>query len=206
MRPSVVKAAGRRQRRKQETREALLGAALRLFGERGIYATRIEDITERADLGKGAFYNYFQSKEAIVGALVTRGAELLEAEHLGKLPPKEPLPARLGSVIRAHARFFEENRRYAVVFHQARGLLELEPEDAASLREGFAGYLQRVAQALFPRFDPARGLPAGCLDAAVVVVGAIAGYRSFGLATGVETSVETVTTALARGLPALVRR
>jgi AcrR family transcriptional regulator len=59
--------AGRRERRRAETRERIVRHALRLFSERGVSATTIEDITDAADIGKGTFFNYFPSKEHILG-------------------------------------------------------------------------------------------------------------------------------------------
>ncbi|HEX6879278.1 MAG TPA: TetR/AcrR family transcriptional regulator, partial [Terriglobales bacterium] len=40
-----------------------------LFGSRGFQQTTVEDITETADVGKGTFFNYFPSKEHVLGAL-----------------------------------------------------------------------------------------------------------------------------------------
>lgn len=60
----------RNARRKRETRERLLDAALRLMAERGMAGVAINEITEAADVGFGSFYNYFDSKEAIHEALV----------------------------------------------------------------------------------------------------------------------------------------
>lgn len=60
----------RNERRKRETRERLLEAALRLMAERGMAGVAINEITEAADVGFGSFYNYFDSKEAIHAALV----------------------------------------------------------------------------------------------------------------------------------------
>jgi len=57
---------GRRERRRVETRERIMRAALRLFSERGVNATTVEDITNEADVGKGTFFNYFPSKEDIL--------------------------------------------------------------------------------------------------------------------------------------------
>lgn len=56
----------RRERRRAETRERIVREALRLFSERGVTATTIEDITNAADVGKGTFFNYFPSKEQII--------------------------------------------------------------------------------------------------------------------------------------------
>jgi AcrR family transcriptional regulator len=58
--------AGRRERRRTETRERIVRHALQLFSERGVSATTIEDITDAADIGKGTFFNYFPSKEHIL--------------------------------------------------------------------------------------------------------------------------------------------
>ncbi len=41
-------------------------AALRLFAQRGMAETSVEDITEAADVGKGTFFNYFPSKEHLL--------------------------------------------------------------------------------------------------------------------------------------------
>ncbi len=64
-----TRAPGRRERRKSEIREKLILAALELFGSRGFQQTTVEDITEAADVGKGTFFNYFPSKEHVLGAL-----------------------------------------------------------------------------------------------------------------------------------------
>lgn len=59
----------RRARRKAETRSKLLEAARTVFAQRGIDATRINEITDAADVGFGSFYNYFDSKDAIIAAV-----------------------------------------------------------------------------------------------------------------------------------------
>ncbi len=60
----------RRARRKAETRGKLVDAARALFARQGIDATRINEITEEADVGFGSFYNYFEDKDAIVAAVL----------------------------------------------------------------------------------------------------------------------------------------
>jgi AcrR family transcriptional regulator len=63
---SSSRRAPRRERRKAETYERLLRAALRLFAARGLEGTTVEQITEAADVGKGTFFNYFPTKEHIL--------------------------------------------------------------------------------------------------------------------------------------------
>jgi AcrR family transcriptional regulator len=68
----------RRDRKKLETRQRLMEAALQLFGEQGYEATTIKDITSVADVAKGTFFNYFETKEAILPAIAARRLEQLE--------------------------------------------------------------------------------------------------------------------------------
>ena len=60
---------GRRERRAAETRVRLFRCALQLFAERGFSNVTVEDITEAADVGKGTFFNYFESKDHVLGVM-----------------------------------------------------------------------------------------------------------------------------------------
>ncbi|HEY7641141.1 MAG TPA: TetR/AcrR family transcriptional regulator [Steroidobacteraceae bacterium] len=62
-------------RRKRETRQRLLRAAMNLMAEQGVGGVAINEITEAADVGFGSFYNHFASKEAIYAELVTEVVE-----------------------------------------------------------------------------------------------------------------------------------
>jgi AcrR family transcriptional regulator len=59
----------RRQRRAAETRLRLFRSALQLFALRGFPNVTVEDITQAADVGKGTFFNYFESKEHVLGVM-----------------------------------------------------------------------------------------------------------------------------------------
>jgi len=60
---------GRRERRATETRVRLFRCALQLFAERGFSNVTVEDITEAADVGKGTFFNYFETKDHVLGVM-----------------------------------------------------------------------------------------------------------------------------------------
>jgi AcrR family transcriptional regulator len=57
---------GRREYKKDLTRQQMLMAAADLFAERGYDSTSVEDIAERADVSKGTLYYHFETKEALV--------------------------------------------------------------------------------------------------------------------------------------------
>lgn len=54
----------------QRTRQAILDAALDLFGERGFFGTTLRDVATAVGVRESALYNYFPSKDALFEALI----------------------------------------------------------------------------------------------------------------------------------------
>lgn len=69
-----------------DKREAIVRAALELFVERGFYGVAVPEIAERAQVGAGTIYRYFESKEALVNALY-RDEKMRWAEHVNAFVP-----------------------------------------------------------------------------------------------------------------------
>jgi AcrR family transcriptional regulator len=67
----------RYERRRMETRNRLIKAGLAVVSEKGIEASTVQDITEAADVGRGSFYNFFDTKEELVQAIIDDHVELL---------------------------------------------------------------------------------------------------------------------------------
>ena len=88
-----------RQRRGRRTRKRILDAARRLFALGGEQGTSLDDLLREADVGKGAFYHHFASKQALLLELLAG----LEAEYEGELfavAATEPEPtARLRAAL-----------------------------------------------------------------------------------------------------------
>lgn len=74
----------------EDKREAILDAALALFAERGFHGTAVPLIAERARVGAGTLYRYFESKEAIVNELFRAKKRQLAAALLVDLPAFAP--------------------------------------------------------------------------------------------------------------------
>jgi AcrR family transcriptional regulator len=82
----------RRERKKKQTRLRLMEVALELFQEGGYDETTVEQIAAGADVAKGTFFNYFETKDAILPALVAwRLKELEDALLLERGAPKSPV-------------------------------------------------------------------------------------------------------------------
>lgn len=97
----------RQARRRAQTRAKLIDAARTTFARKGVDATRINEITEAADVGFGSFYNYFDSKEAIAAAVVEEFAaaiaEVIDAATRGLDDPAEVVAVAHRSIIRRAA-------------------------------------------------------------------------------------------------------
>jgi len=67
----------------KETR--LLNTAFKLFTEKGIKDTSIQEIVDNADVGKGTFYLYFKDKYEIRDVLIAKKSHKLFADALSAL-------------------------------------------------------------------------------------------------------------------------
>lgn len=86
---------GRRERHRAEMRERIYRAALKLFAERGFLETTVEQITEAADVGKGTFFNYFPTKEHVIGCYGEERIQEIERSLERARSRKEPVLAVL---------------------------------------------------------------------------------------------------------------
>ena len=97
----------------QQTRAAILEAALEMFRERGYEQTTMRSIAERAEVALGNAYYYFHSKEHLIQAFYGRTHD----EHLtaseAVLARERDLKARLLGVMRTKIETVEPYHQFA---------------------------------------------------------------------------------------------
>jgi TetR/AcrR family transcriptional regulator len=80
--------SSRREREKQDRKNAIIEAAEGLFSEKGFKETTMQEISESAELSKGTIYLYFKSKEELYLSVCIKGVaefgESLDAAVKGK--------------------------------------------------------------------------------------------------------------------------
>ena len=115
----------RAQRARAERRTAVLAAARRIFADKGYHATSIDDIIEAADIARGTFYLYFESKRAIFDELLdelfTTLASTVKRIEVGPgaRPPVEQMDATVDRVMQT----LVENREMArILLREAVGI------------------------------------------------------------------------------------
>jgi len=92
--------AGDTDRRVRRTRHALRHALLELVLEKGYERVSVEEIIERADVGRSTFYAHYRDKEA----LLTATFDDLRAQLQGELDAQVPGdPARPAELLFEHA-------------------------------------------------------------------------------------------------------
>ena len=151
-RPSVneeLPRLSRRERRKIATREALLNAAQEVIARKGVYFTVIEDITERADVAKGSFYQYFRDREALLHELLTRRlAELRQC--ITAVPLTGCFAERVRTLIHHHLDYLLTHEDFLLFLHQIRGLIKMRGDATPNLREAYRDYLIFLQEWLAP--------------------------------------------------------
>ena len=84
----------------QSTRERLIGAAYELFYRHGFHAVGLDQIIKDSSVTKSTFYNHFESKEALIVAVLEWRASLLPGACTrcfvtGPAPPSRPTESPL---------------------------------------------------------------------------------------------------------------
>jgi AcrR family transcriptional regulator len=183
--------AAARERALSVYRDAILQAAEDELGERGYVATKMIDIARRAGMSVGALYRYFDSKEAIFGAMMQRSSDRLVEQMSASVVGVKDLPVRLGRLVASLFRFIEDHRAMFLVLHQlpdvGRAQCEAMAHQSDSARErSLALYRAALAD----------GIASGALrddvaveDQLAFVTGAIHGFLDTWIRTGGATGL-----------------
>jgi AcrR family transcriptional regulator len=89
------RAPNRFESRRLRNRAALLEAAIALFQQQGLRATKLEEICERADLSARSFFNHFESREHLYRAIAHQRAEQMAARLAAQADGPRPFADQL---------------------------------------------------------------------------------------------------------------
>ena len=143
---------GRRELNRVENRNAILRAAIQLFGIHGFGATTVRDIIRQTDLAAGTFYNYFSNKEEVFRAVVNEVGDSLRTQLRAARNQASSFEEFIAGSFRIYFTYYAKhpdifmmlrsNQTYngsliAMEDHQARtGLHELRADVAAAMDAG----------------------------------------------------------------------
>jgi AcrR family transcriptional regulator len=111
-----VKLPSTADRRVQRTRRALRDALTALILERGWEGFSVQDVCDRADVGRSTFYTHFADKEELVGGALEDLGKALRAQLAGS-GQAGPLPFSRGLIEHAH----EQRRLFLAIVGKKSG-------------------------------------------------------------------------------------
>lgn len=91
--PAGARSGPRRERKKRQTREALLHAALELFDAKGYEHTAVREITDAVDVSERTFFRYFANKEDLALSFVREARDVMLRALASRPAKEEPLTA-----------------------------------------------------------------------------------------------------------------
>jgi AcrR family transcriptional regulator len=127
--------------RGQRTRDALVGAARKVFERDGFLDARITDISEAAGVAHGTFYTYFDSKEAVFREVIlSLQIEMLGRQRAEPIPHDDPWRA----IEAANERYLASYRKHSRIMVIWEQVATFTPELAGLLRDSKLAFVGRA--------------------------------------------------------------
>ena len=98
---TVTESTPVKRRRREETRQRLLDAALEVFARNGYERATVDEIVRDAGFSKGAFYVHFQSKEDLFWAMLDDRSTRNQEAFRQILHPEESLRDNIRGLLTA---------------------------------------------------------------------------------------------------------
>jgi AcrR family transcriptional regulator len=129
-------------------RNALLQAAVQVFGEHGFDCATMEQIAQRADVAKGTTYLYYRSKQSIYDAALSHGLAELDERTRDAIDRAPNLHEAIPAFVTARAQYFLEHRDFfrmyvAAVARQITGV-RARPSEFQALVDRQIGRLEQA--------------------------------------------------------------
>ncbi len=124
---------------KQSAKERILDAALEVFSHKGFHSATTDEIAERAGVGKGTLYRYFETKEKLFAQLVRLRTEELESRADSIIDSHDDVLTMISKYIRLYFEFFDSNQLiFRLIVQEQLDLGEHSPDE----------YFRRVMRAI----------------------------------------------------------
>ena len=132
-----------------ETRERLIHSARHLFWERGFAGTSMSDLLAHSGVNSGSFYHFFESKEALLRAVLETYLDALRPMVIDPAFAKTAEPvARIFAILEGYReRILATECRYGCPL--GRLALEIDPENRPAhqlIAENFRGWIAAVRE------------------------------------------------------------
>jgi len=136
------KNVGRIQRRKEQ----ILAAAKGFFARNGYRHTKIEQVSNFLDVGKGTLYRYFDGKKALLIAVFEAGMQRLSQAMRANVEPVAEPAEKVKAGIRTYLEFFDNDRELIEILMLVRS--EFKDDYRRVHLAMYSDYIVRIQQNL----------------------------------------------------------
>ncbi len=95
----------------------ILEAAESVFAKKGFYPTTVEEIAQKADLGKGTIYLHFENKKDLFLSVIERKLDILFKKIERGIKEGRSSAEKIRLAIEIHLKFLEKNRDFFKIVH-----------------------------------------------------------------------------------------
>lgn len=145
--------------RGQQRRRQLMAFAADRFAANGYHPTSVAEITDGLGVGKGVFYWYFESKEALLRAILAEGQRDLRRRQRAAIADASTPMVRIEAGIRASIDWSLQQRDFFRLFQFAatddRFTDDLRKGERTAVRDAARHLTEAMAAREIPEADPA---------------------------------------------------
>jgi TetR/AcrR family transcriptional regulator len=107
----------RKEREKENRKESIIDAAQKVFFEKGLLLSTMDEIAETAELAKGTLYLYYHSKEDLYLAVMMRGLVVLKSMFEEVIKKHRSVVPTIVLLSHTYTLFFEQHKNYFRMLH-----------------------------------------------------------------------------------------
>ena len=126
--------------------EEILAAAKRIFAQNGFRRTKIDQLAEELNVGKGTIYRYFEDKKSLFLAVFEQGMARLSQTIKDNVAPITDPQAKVAAAVRTYFEFFENDRQLIEILMQVRS--EFKDDYRRVFLALYSDYIVRIQENL----------------------------------------------------------
>jgi len=176
--PSIRRKDGRGRPSTPFLRERILQSAAELFAEREFDLVLIDEVAERAGVGKGSVYRQFRSKEELYAAAVISGFAQLQREIRTALAGSNSMREQIATIMRHALKFFWSRRQFFALLRDPKALPPSQERQYRAERNDLSRLISQVLDDGVRRGAMRAGIDTRI--AAESLLGMIRGFNRYG--------------------------
>jgi len=135
---------------KKSKREHILNNAIKIFAQKGIRNTKMIDVANAANVGKGTLYEYFSSKESLIGDMFDYWIQQFQKKQEARIHNTTEPVSKIKELIRNTFELYQKLKDFMEVLFDfwAEGIHYDNTPFSLSLEKMYTEYRKRITSIL----------------------------------------------------------